>query len=281
MAVRDEGSGATAEDKPSDNTPLAFARDHLALLVPILGALIFVLRCYIVSEGDRYVALMLVAETSVGTAIRVLLLTLIPILLSGLWLAMAFAASKQIVAGRWLEPKTLWLLVLGPAALLGFLYFSGSGSEWDLLPLIGFALFPLGIFLLPRISGYRLSWIRAFGLSLPRFSYMPPRDSFNRVWEKVLTVMAISLFVGSIALLLVFVFASKDFWLPRERLVFKGEAPFTGYVLRQGDRLVILNDDPRIIIQKSEDDLTERDFCYDENHEEVFKKAGRVMQSCP
>jgi hypothetical protein len=98
MAVRDEASGATAQDKPLDNTLLRLARENLALLVPIIGALIFAVRCFSVSEGDGYVASILVAETSIGDAIRALVLVVVSLLLIILCIAAAFVASKRVTA---------------------------------------------------------------------------------------------------------------------------------------------------------------------------------------
>ena len=76
----------------------------------------------------------------------------------------------------------------------------------------------------------------------------------------------------------------QDFWLPRERLVFKGSAPFTGYVLKSDeDRLVILNDEPRLIIELPKRALEGRDLCYpaEQGYEEAFKEAGHQATICP
>jgi hypothetical protein len=100
MAVRDEASDATAQDKPSDNLLLSLARDHFALLVSIIGTLIFAFRCVVVSAGDPYVAFILATETSVGDAIRALLFPMIALLLLISAFAVSFAATTQIIAGR-------------------------------------------------------------------------------------------------------------------------------------------------------------------------------------
>jgi len=77
-------------------------------------------------------------------------------------------------------------------------------------------------------------------------------------------------------------FAGRTFWLPREHLSFHGEDPFTGYVLRESeDRLVILNDGPRVIIQKDKDALEERDFCYPEDHKARSSKVAVDAPVCP
>lgn len=100
MAVQDEGSDATPQHKASNNVLLRLARDHLALLVPIVGALIFAFRCVIVSEGDIYVAFILATETAVGDAIRALLFTVIPILLFALAYVVGFASATRIVEAK-------------------------------------------------------------------------------------------------------------------------------------------------------------------------------------
>jgi hypothetical protein len=74
----------------------------------------------------------------------------------------------------------------------------------------------------------------------------------------------------------------KDFWLPRERLVFKNERPFTGYVLKVSeDQLIILNDKPRVVIQKDKTTFEDRDFCYPENHKARSSKVAADSPVCP
>ena len=51
-------------------------------------------------------------------------------------------------------------------------------------------------------------------------------------------------------------------WLPREPLVFKKDAPITGYILKTSDAyVVVLKDDPRIVVEKPAFDLLDRKFC--------------------
>jgi hypothetical protein len=74
----------------------------------------------------------------------------------------------------------------------------------------------------------------------------------------------------------------RTFWRPRERIVFQNEAPFTGYVLKVSeDRLVILNDTPRVVIQKDKDTLKDRDFCYPEDHEARSSRVAADLPVCP
>jgi len=122
----DEEDGFRRTPASWTNALLKVAREHLALLVPIVGVLIFALRCVFVSEGDPYVAAMLVSTTSVGDAIRALFFTVVPILLFGLSWVIPIVVSQQIAPRRWREPRILGLLSVSPAALLGYFYFSGG-----------------------------------------------------------------------------------------------------------------------------------------------------------
>jgi hypothetical protein len=55
---------------------------------------------------------------------------------------------------------------------------------------------------------------------------------------------------------------SESVWLPRERLVFRNEAPITGYILKESDAyVVLLRDDPRIVLEKPAPDLLDRKSC--------------------
>jgi hypothetical protein len=129
MALRNEGSGTTAQGKPSDNLLLRLARDHVALLLSIIGALIFAFRCVVVSAGDPYVAFILVTETSVGDAVRALLFTVVPILLLLLSLVVSFTAMARIIMGRPPGLKTagmgLIILAVGGVLSLGGWFVAG------------------------------------------------------------------------------------------------------------------------------------------------------------
>jgi hypothetical protein len=68
----------------------------------------------------------------------------------------------------------------------------------------------------------------------------------------------------------------------RERLVFHNEAPFTGYVLKASeDYLVILHDEPRVIVEKENATLEDRDFCYPEDHKARSSKTAADSPTCP
>jgi hypothetical protein len=92
----DDEDGFRTQRPPSRNALLTLAREPLALLVPIAGALIFAFRCFVVSAGDPYVARILATQTSIGDAIRVLFFTIIPVVLFIVWLAAGRAAWRGI-----------------------------------------------------------------------------------------------------------------------------------------------------------------------------------------
>ena len=77
---------------------------------------------------------------------------------------------------------------------------------------------------------------------------------------------------------------TQDVWLPRERVDFSSEEDdLIGYVLKtSGDNFIILNDDPRIIIEKKGPPLR-RDLCYprDKGHEKALDELGQIVIPCP
>src|SRR5262245_43225944 len=105
MAVEDDDDGFRTTPAPRRNPLLAFARDNLALLVPVIAALIFAFRCLIVSEGDLYVASILVSTTSIGDAIRALLFTVVPALILILAFFLGVVVARRIAKGSW---RDLW-----------------------------------------------------------------------------------------------------------------------------------------------------------------------------
>jgi hypothetical protein len=248
------------------NPLLSFAGQHLVLLASIVGALIFTIRCVAVTEGDPYTASILLTQTSLGDGLRLLLFSLAPRLLILVSYVAAFVAAFR---KGWRDPATVGLLAVSLITTIGHLYLSGSlYVSGQLAPnwWFGVALFSYWcatLFLVPRWF-IRVQRVKPAGL----------RVSITRG-----TVLAS---MGMFLVLLGPLLASDNFWLPPERLIFANEAPFTGYVLRAGeDRLVILNDDPRIVVQMPKAALRDRDFCYPEGHKARSSKVAADSPACP
>jgi hypothetical protein len=300
----DDGFSTTpAPPAPRQNPLLTLARDHLGLSIPIAGALIFAFRCVIVSDGDVTVAFMLVTETSIGDAIRALLFTVIPILLTLLSVvAILIAGMRVSYGGRRNYFEILGLVIVGVASLLGNVALRGGGEDPGELVLLA-ALILLSM---PFISGMLVGSIERSrkaarngreALSLERregaHTGVHQDDQVSLAvgtrsvvmhrwfaWGTVFVLMGIIVFLA----LRGFgeQFAAKTFWLPRERLDFKNEAPFTGYVLKVSqDHLIILNDNPRVIVEKHKDTLEDRDFCYPEDHEARSSNVQSDAPACP
>src|SRR5215211_2389470 len=230
MAVREERSDATSRGNPL----LSFAREHIALLAPFIGALMFALRCLAVSRGDPYVASMLAVQTSIGDAVRALLLAVIPLLMLFVFWAAVIDGLGRVINGRWREPKALGLLVISPVPPLGFWYF----RSWYFTGPFSPGRAAASLLLLGWLVS--LPFVFVLGLAAER-GYLQEQwrevrllKASIRLWNVLLPVTAV-LALGA-------TLASKNFWLPPERLSFQNEAPFTGYVLKASDdHLIILN----------------------------------------
>jgi hypothetical protein len=261
----DDDDGFSTTPAPRQNPILTLARDHIALLIPIAGALIFALRCVIVSEGDPYVASMLVSTTSIGDATRALLFTVMPLLLLVSAFAVAFASVTRIAHAGRRDYKNLSVGIAGAgvsiALSIGWLYTGGifillggtfTFDRMFFIALFGFA--PL-LFVTSIVGQLRGRRIRGRG---------PDRRGLD-------SGLGIAVFPAGVMALIIVVFlgltvGSKNFWLPRERLVFKDEE-YYGYVLKEsGGHLVILNDKPRVVVEKDKGSLEDRDFCYSLDH---------------
>jgi hypothetical protein len=227
----DDEDGFSTTPTLRDNPLLSFARDHVTLLTPVVAALIFAIRCVAVTNGDRYTASILIAQTSLGDAIRALLFSILPVLLLATTFLLLGMAGRR---GRLRDLKTIGLVAISAATYLLSSYLGARPAS-----LIAY-VFLLIIVLLISVPSSRRREIstsaRIFGLG-------------------VLGVVMLGALLGPIT--------SVEFWLPPERLMFTGEDAFTGYVLKSdGDHVVVMKDNPRIIIEKPKSALRERNFCY-------------------
>jgi hypothetical protein len=294
MAAQYEGSDAT----PRHNLLLSFAREHVTLVASVVAALLFAIRCAAVTNGDAYTASILLAHTSLGDAIRALLFSVLPFVLPYVSAMAALEAAARFRL-RWLAPDTLGLLAVSVIASFLTWYLNGySDSSWYepiivsfVVPAFWYLLFRLVLRTwlqfrrdLERAAVNRLSSPAAFRSDFSTGETKRERVPKRRVgtFRDNILVMHIALVVCIIVVIGIFSLAGQTFWLPRERLVFEGEAPFTGYVLKASeDYMVILNHDPRIIIQKRKSTLSNREFCYSKYYETESRKAGRDLPICP
>jgi hypothetical membrane protein len=261
----DDDDGFRATPPARDNLLLSlasfasvarFAREHVALVATVVGALVFALRCVVVTDGNPYTASILVAQTSLGDAVRALLFSLFwPLLIVGsLNLAMTTVLRRDA-----LERRAVLALLAGSLImyLLG-IYLSGASPRW-------------------LYAGLYFLSIGAMFLT----SRNPRRAEAPGVG--IVQMMAFLLATSGLLLVVVIV-TDRSFWLPRERLVFNNEAPFTGYVIKQNSNyLVIMKDDPRVIIEKPEKELAERNICYQviRDYNPIPKEARGEVPVCP
>ena len=122
MFERDKGS----RPEQKSGSPTGFVAEHLAILIPIVGAAIFYLRCLAVSNGDIYTASVLLSQTSIGDAVRSLLVLMAPLAFAiGAFMAM-FALWDRYMLGELRKPDTPLLILVAVAGLLLGLFFLGG-----------------------------------------------------------------------------------------------------------------------------------------------------------
>jgi hypothetical protein len=283
VAVRDDPSTRTDFDRALRR----FASEHIALIIPFGGALVFFLRCLVVSRGNRYTAWLLLTQTSIGDALRALLLTAVILLLITGWVIAAYSAFDRAAEPKvhnpgahesrtkghkdwyydWIEPGTLLRVFISCVSFLGFVLVARL-SKWTLL----LAPLPVAVF---------------FGWIAVRRAFHKAMADSSRFWAfRFWFVPFLAILTGTLIGLLWALFSvsilDTSFWLPGERLVFKGERALSGYVLKTNeDHLIILQDHPRIIIEKPKANLLERELCYPPNYKAKVKSTGRELPDCP
>jgi hypothetical protein len=271
----DDDDGFRTTSTARSNALLSFAREHVTLVASMVSALIFSFRLFVVARGDGYTATILLAHASLGDAIRIFLMEALPILLLCSSLAAAY------VAGTRAQAQAGWgcFGFLATCILLMAFYFYvseevfGSGWSWGSA---GTAVLLLGMavatfYLAPDPARSRQRETR------DGVVYLDEAQS----WRLIGRLIVLAFLLAWLSLDFPDI-ATDRFWLPRERLVFSaGQQPIIGYVLKTDEgRFVILNDDPRIIIEQRGAPI-ERDFCYPDSRVEDFKKVtGREMRPC-
>jgi hypothetical protein len=264
MAQRDGGSSSAN----SSDSLVSFATEHIGILLPFIGALIFYIRCIAVTRGNAYQGYMLLSQTSIGDAVRALTFTAIPlVLLLGSFVAI-FAVWIRASRGELRKPATPLLMLVSAVSFVGANFFAGLG-------LVAPAVFILVLMVLVGIPSLLIdSWARTDRArnTYPELWTIDVRTMFR--WFRLILIAAIGI-------VLVWGMASIDaFWLPRERLVFRGQAPFTGYLLKASEEhFVILDDNARIVFEKPKADLLDRTFCLP--FEISDDRLGRNLTECP
>jgi hypothetical protein len=255
----DEDDGFRTTPTSPEKALLRFAGDHITLLASVAAATIFAIRCIIVTHGDHYTAAVLLAQTSLGDAVRVLLFWAAPVLLLVSSLVLAIMALNQ---EEWWSGATLGLGTISVLTYIVGAYLSRSLVWWRVA---------VWVFLILFI---------AFWLKMGKTRN---GSSLSSMWSlERLSIAAIAPTLVVLILLINFLH-NDDFWLPPERLSFRGEAPFTGYVLRSNDDyFVIMNDNPRVIVEKPKSSLLDRDLCY---HDDPELRTSKTVRSnipvCP
>jgi hypothetical protein len=268
----EDGFRTTPVPRPPRQYPLlSAALEHGPLLATVVAALIFAFRCVVVTGGDPYTASLLLAQTSYGDAIGSFLFSVAPSLLFVISTVAAFVAAIR----KRFDLVSVCLLAVAMTASLVAVYMS---DRWAIgwITLLDILMPSLGFFWLIRAVAWPMREIESTPSASRLWTYNKTRQ-----FRVILLVLA---FISLAPNLIVAVdsLVSADFWLPRERLVFKGEAPFTGYVLKVSeDQLVILSDKPRLIIQKDGFSLADRDFCYPEDHKARSSKLAADLPVCP
>jgi hypothetical protein len=245
----DDEDGFSTTPTPRDNPILSFALEHVTLMVSVFAASIFAIRCVAVTGGDTYTAFVLLAHSSLGDAIRALLFSFVPVLLTiAAFVPIAIVARRR----QWFDLRAVGLVAASLLTYTVGLYLSGQ-HPLDWRNWAPFVFFSTIVFIVGR-----------------------PEEGAPSVWVHAGPYVGVSAIIVALAII------GGEFWLPRERLVFKSEAPFTGYVLNtSGDHLVIMHDDLRIIIEKPKATLQDRDLCYPEDHKARSSKVAADSPVCP
>jgi hypothetical protein len=202
---------------------------------------------------------MLAAETSIGDAIRAVLITTMGVLFFVGAVLIAWTAGKRLQTRQWFEPITAGLLLSIPIITALGAYFSGASTS----PVLGLAL---AVGFLPAL-------------------YMLVYWTRERLYAQG-AVFFRALAIGSavvLALMVIsFPFTSPRFWLPPESFTFKNQPTFTGYLLKGSeDHLVIFNDRRRIMTEQPKAGLIKREFCYLKYGQAVRSGGSKYLPECP
>jgi hypothetical protein len=252
MAVRDDANTRAGRDEGSTPALLSnklqrFASQHVALIVPFIGVVIFAIRCTVVSRGDPNTAAILIAEASIEDAIQVVVLWVLPALLTALIFIIAWSAGEHTLARGLFDPVTIALALTIIVLIFGALFLGGllTAPGWfGFKPAIAAVLF---LILCIQLAGF--AQIRLRQIKLQAASSFRIRLFLVIAAAEMLVAILLPLF-------------HPRFWLPPEKVTFKDEAPFTGYLLEDSaDYLVIFEERRRVLTERPKVDLVRREFC--------------------
>jgi hypothetical protein len=249
LAQRSEGAAAKKR-----NPVLEFVIERTGLLIPLASAVVFYIRCLAVSRGNLYTASILLSQSSIGDAIRALLLVTVPLALLIASIVAVLELGEDVIAGTARSRRTALLTLVSLLSLYAALFFMGLGY------------FGAGVL----AGGYAI----AMGAFLFVWYLLAARFNLRDVLPLGSVLKPLRALVGVAAAFAVwFVLFGDVFWLPRERLSFAHEEPITGYVLNTSDGyVVVLRDDPRVVFERPLGDLVDRRFC---SLSEVLEKRIR------
>jgi hypothetical protein len=246
------------------NAVVRFVVEHVALLVPFVGAEIFYTRCVAVSRGDVYTAFVVLSQSSIADALRALTFTAIPLAFLIASLVATFAASERVVlSGEVARPVTLLLVLVAVLGIFAFFFFQGFGSAVASV----FALVYLAVVTIT------LTFMYFLGVGVRKDDAV---DELRWAIRRGMTLMVSAVLLFGVWTTLF----NESVWLPSERLVFRNEAPITGYILKTSDaHVVVLRDDPRIVVERPAPDLLDRKFCV--GFEIADEQVQHDLPKCP
>lgn len=258
----DEDDGFRTTPTSLEKALLSFAGEHITLLASVGAALIFAIRCIIVTHGDHYTATILLTQTSLGDAIRALLFWAAPALLFVSSFVLALMALNR---EDWWSRATLGLGTVSVLTYIVGSYLSGALGWSQVAAWVVWVLY----------MAFYLGFYLKRGKSRPGPLPLP-------WWSERLLIAAV-LPILLVGFLLMNFLKNDDLWLAPESLAFSGDVPFTGYVLKSNDDyFVIMKDNPRVIVEKPKSSLFDRALCYKDNPEVQTSKTARSnMPVCP
>jgi hypothetical protein len=210
-----------SDDSAKTSSGWTLAREHLGTVLAVGSAVLFGMRVLIVARFDNDVALAIVSTVTPTDFLRALVLP-------AAQLSVVFGTiSLSLMAGQtWRRgDRPMAVALIAASFAIGFL-----------------AL----LFVLPPDSFF-LPAVLISGFAFPTFQLAKER------WFRVMTGSAVVLLVSAIVL------ADPSPWIPPERFAV-GSHVVVGYTLKEGDDLVVLDDETRSVLRLDRSKV-DREFC--------------------